>query len=92
VKFIGSLTLRPIHLIVPTSDSANGERILPIVSVFPVGDPGDNIEEPLKTFTSTSFPALVAAPTSRFASTGSPIRGSSEDFGMKRTSPKHYES
>jgi hypothetical protein len=79
--------LSPIHLIVPTSDSVNGERTFPIISVFPVAEPGDNIEEPLNTFTSISFPARVAAPTSIFESTGSPMRVSSDDFEVKRARP-----
>lgn len=75
---------------VPTSDSASGESTLPITSVLPVELPGLNTDDPLKTDTSTSFPARVAAPTSTFLSVGSPMRISLPDFGTKRTRPRCY--
>jgi hypothetical protein len=58
-----------------------------MISVLPVGEPGDRMEVPLNNFTETSFPARVAAPTSMFASTGSPMSVSSDDLEVKRTRP-----
>ena len=72
---------------VPTSDSARGESSFPTVSTFPVGDPGLKTEEPLYASISTSFPATMAAPTSRLASFGCPMTGLVPDLGMKRTRP-----
>jgi hypothetical protein len=73
---------------VPTSSCANGDSRVPTVSILSVGDPGLSTEEPLKTFTETSFPALTAAPTSTDSSTGCPRRISEPpDAGTKRSRP-----
>ena len=83
-----SHTLRPTHLIVPTSSCASGERSLSIASVFPVFDPGLSADLPLKISTRTSFPARRAAPTSMAASAGCPSRIKElSALGMKRTRP-----
>lgn len=71
----------------PTSLSASGESSLPTISVFPVGVPGLNTEEPLYTSISTSFPARVAAPMSSVLLTGCPMRILDDDFDMKRARP-----
>ena len=73
--------------IVPTSDCASGERSLPTTSVFPVGVPGFKTDEPLYASILTSFPARIAAPTSRSLSAGWPITMWLVDVGMKRTRP-----
>jgi hypothetical protein len=89
-KGIFGLTFSPMHRIVPTSDSASGERSLPTVSTFPVGLPGSRTDEPLYVSTLTSFPATIAAPTSRSLSTGWPIVISLVEVGMKRMRPEGY--
>jgi hypothetical protein len=61
-----------------------------MISVLPVGDPGKRMEVPENTFTETSFPARVAAPTSTSGFTGSPMSGSSEDLEVKRTRPELF--
>ena len=65
-----ALTLRPIHLMVPTSFMVNGDRILLMDSILSVIAPGLNTDVPLKTVTFTSSPLRTAAPTSRTVSTG----------------------
>jgi hypothetical protein len=64
------LTFSPMQRIVPTSDAASGESSLPTVSIFPVGVPGSKTDVPLYVSTFTSFPARIAAPTSRSLSAG----------------------
>lgn len=59
-----------------------------MVSTLPVGVPGLRMEDPLYVSISTSFPATMAAPTSRLASFGWPMRILVVDFGMKRTRPE----
>ena len=73
--------------IVPTSDSASGESSLPTVSISPVGVPGLKTDVPLYISTWTSFPATIAAPTSRSLSAGWPIAISLVFGGTKRTRP-----
>lgn len=81
------LTFNPIHLIVPTSDSARGDKSFPISLMVPVDVPGSKTDDPLYTSTFTSFPAMIAAPTSSSESTGWPMSISSEDLGTNRTRP-----
>ena len=65
-----------------------GEKIRPMVAVFPVDDPGSRIDDPLKTSTVTSFPSRTASPTSIFSSVGWPIKIDDESFfGVNLTSP-----
>lgn len=81
-------TLSPMHLIVPISSCASGDKTLSIASVFPVFSPGLSADLPLKISTRTSFPARSAAPTSTAPSAGCPRRMAELlDFGMKRTRP-----
>lgn len=56
--------------------------------MVPVEVPGSKTEDPLNTSTFTSFPAMIAAPTSNSESTGWPMSISSEDFGTNRTRPR----
>lgn len=58
-----------------------------MVSVFPVGIPGLKTEEPLYVSTLTSFPARIAAPTSRSLSAGCPIVMPLVEVEMKRKRP-----
>ena len=77
-----------MHRIVPTSDSARGESRRPIISFFPVGEPGFKTDEPLYASTSISSFARIVLPTSMDSSTGRPIQMSLVDLGTKRTRPR----
>lgn len=81
------LAFDPIHLIVPTSDSAGGDRSFPISLIVPDEVPGSKTDVPLYTSILTSFPAIIAAPTSSSVSTGRPMSISFEDLDTKRTRP-----
>jgi hypothetical protein len=80
-------TFKPMQRIVPTSDSARGDSRRAMVSVLPLGSPGLRTDDPVYVSTLTSFPARIAAPTSRSLSAGWPMRMEEEEFGMKRTRP-----
>lgn len=74
-----------MHLIEPTSCSVTKDNNSPITVFSPVSSPGDKTDEPLKRLTSTFSPANVANPTSKLASTGSPIKGVELPGAVKRT-------
>ena len=57
-------TLSPMHLMVPTSFCASGDKMRWMDSTFPVSDPGCKTEVPEKMETSTCLPARSALPTS----------------------------
>jgi hypothetical protein len=58
------LTFNPIHLIVPTSSSANGLNNLPTCATSPVFSPGWRTDEPEKTETLIGSELNEARPTS----------------------------
>lgn len=87
------LTFNPIHLIVPTSRSLNGLKILSTCTFSPVLCPGFKIEVPVNVSTWIGSALYEASPTSCDRSQGSPITmvGSDEEIfaslGMNRTRP-----
>lgn len=58
----------------PTSFVSSGESTRSTTSTLSVAEPGFRTDEPLKTFTWTSWPLRTATPTSTEASSGSPMR------------------
>jgi hypothetical protein len=86
-------TFNPIHLIVPTSRSLNGLKILSTCTFSPVLSPGFKTEVPVNVSTWIASALYEASPTSCDGSHGSPIRGSSSEvvvevfLGMNRTRP-----
>jgi hypothetical protein len=87
------LTLSPIHLIVPTSFCASGDKMRSIDSTSPVSVPGCRTEVPEKMATSTRWPLRTALPTSTSCWTGCPIRmREGSDDGTNRTRPESQVS
>lgn len=74
-----------MHLIVPISSSANTDSSSPTFSTFPVVAPGLKMLFPDHRATSTGWPSNIATPTSWVALVGSPMSGSWEPGGVKRT-------
>lgn len=82
------LTFNPMHRMVPTSDTAKGDRIRSMMALLPVCFPGDKTEDPEKMSTETSWPFRTARPTSILSSDGCPIKTlDASDRGTKRTRP-----